>query len=292
MVLSGRQPLVVASRPPLVTHLDARRRAVPLFPDRQEEAYRRDLFRRVNAAQALLMTRIGRALRKVGEDIDARAAERRRDSEAEDLSTLIRVIDEAERDFAKANEPDAKILASTGAKVDTFTAAQVARTVKAVAGIDVVSGGITMPVIEAWADANVSLIKTIDARFFADIREVTVEAVRSGRSTRDLIADIQERYSVSKSRAEVIARDQVGTLNAQITQAKQTGLGITKYIWRTLRDERVRGRPGGKYPNARPSHWSREGQTFEWAKPPSESSDDGHPGEPIMCRCTAEPVLE
>lgn len=291
MVLPGRQPLVVASRPPLIRRVDARR-AVPLFPDRQEEAYRRELFRRVNAAQAILMERVGRALRKVGEDIDARAAERRRDSESEDLSTLIQVIDEAERDFAKANAPDPESLAATGAKVDTFAAAQVARTVRTVAGLDIVGGGVTMPLIEAWADANVSLIKTIDSRFFADIREVTVEAVRSGRSTRDLIADIQERYSVSKSRAEVIARDQVGTLNAQVTQAKQTSLGITKYIWRTLRDERVRGRPGGKYPNARPSHWSREGRTFEWAKPPSESSDDGHPGEPIMCRCTAEPVLE
>ena len=53
-------------------------------------------------------------------------------------------------------------------------------------------------------------------------------------------------------------------------------LGITQYIWRTSRDERVRE-----------SHLVLEGKTFSWDSPP----DVGHPGQDINCRCTAEPVI-
>ena len=35
-------------------------------------------------------------------------------------------------------------------------------------------------------------------------------------------------------------------------------------------------------------HWQREGQAFRWDQPP----DDGHPGQPIHCRCTAEPIID
>jgi len=47
-------------------------------------------------------------------------------------------------------------------------------------------------------------------------------------------------------------------------------------VWRGILDARER-----------PEHVAREGKEFSWKNPP----DDGHPGEPINCRCTAEPVL-
>ena len=37
----------------------------------------------------------------------------------------------------------------------------------------------------------------------------------------------------------------------------------------------------------RAHHVDREGKEFNWDKPP----DDGHPGQPILCRCYAEAVL-
>ena len=46
--------------------------------------------------------------------------------------------------------------------------------------------------------------------------------------------------------------------------------------WRTVGDSRVRT-----------AHRAREGQIFAWDKPPS----DGHPGQPINCRCYAEPII-
>ncbi|QJE73761.1 minor capsid protein [Aerophototrophica crusticola] len=47
------------------------------------------------------------------------------------------------------------------------------------------------------------------------------------------------------------------------------------YVWRTMRDERVR-----------PSHAERDGKVFRWSDPPQ----GGHPGEASNCRCWAEPV--
>jgi uncharacterized protein with gpF-like domain len=50
----------------------------------------------------------------------------------------------------------------------------------------------------------------------------------------------------------------------------------------------VRGNPAGLYPHAKYSHHHREGKTYRDSKPPP----DGHPGEPIRCRCWREPVFE
>ena len=46
------------------------------------------------------------------------------------------------------------------------------------------------------------------------------------------------------------------------------------YIWRTKKDDRVRGK-----------HAEREGEIFNWHVPP----EGGHPGEDYNCRCRAEP---
>ena len=49
------------------------------------------------------------------------------------------------------------------------------------------------------------------------------------------------------------------------------------YIWRTRKDEKVRGK-----------HAEREGKIFNWHIPPT----GGHPGEDYNCRCWAEPYRE
>jgi uncharacterized protein with gpF-like domain len=34
-----------------------------------------------------------------------------------------------------------------------------------------------------------------------------------------------------------------------------------------------------------------KGEEFQWDDPPAEDDTDGHPGDPINCRCWAEPNL-
>lgn len=143
------------------------------------------------------------------------------------------------------------------------------------------------PELDAFAVQNVALIKSVPDRFFDQVQHIVLNGFRQGSLAEDISKDIQGRLGVARANADRIARDQVGKLSGQLNGLRQQNLGIEQYTWRTSLDERVRGNPGGKYPDAYPSHWAREGKVFSWDNPPS----DGHPGEPINCRCTAEPVI-
>ena len=151
--------------------------------------------------------------------------------------------------------------------------------------------------LAAAASENVSLIKSIPDRYYGALEDKLADAYRRGLRWEEVQADLttsfledgtESELGIARRRAGLIARDQVGKLGAAITKRRFADAGVTKYIWRTALDERVRGNPGGKYPKARPSHWDREGKTYSFDDPPA----GGHPGEPILCRCVAEPILE
>lgn len=108
---------------------------------------------------------------------------------------------------------------------------------------------------------------------------------------RSLTEQIRHLGGVSERQANLIARDQTSKINMAINQARQQEVGIEEYIWRTARDRRVVGTPGGAYPEGNSvhgNHYKREGQVYRWDKPPS----DGHPGYAINCRCIAEPIID
>lgn len=134
---------------------------------------------------------------------------------------------------------------------------------------------------------NVDLIRSIPDRLFPEVRRVVEEGWSKGRTVDDLADDVEKRFGVSESRARLIARDQIGKINAKVTEARHKEIGIEKFTWGTAGDERVRGNPAGLYPKARPSHWEREGKVFRYDDPP----EGGNPGEDFQCRCVALPVI-
>lgn len=158
-----------------------------------------------------------------------------------------------------------------------FSRAQLQGVLKSQLGVDVVA---SEPWLEAelarWTSQNVALIKTIPRQFFADIEKRLVDGVHAGERWEDLAKMLEERAGVSESRANLIARDQTGKLFGQLNEKRQTALGVTGYLWRTMQDNRVRD-----------EHEDRAGEHFEWDDPP----EDGHPGDPVQCRCYAEPDL-
>lgn len=131
--------------------------------------------------------------------------------------------------------------------------------------------------IDMFRDTNVALIKSLVGSQIDDIQTLLESAEATGLQVGELRDQIQERFGVSESRADLIARDQTLKLNSAITQARQRNAGVEKYIWTTSGDERVRE-----------EHAALEGQTFSWDNPP----EPGHPGEDIQCRCTAFPIIE
>lgn len=156
---------------------------------------------------------------------------------------------------------------------------------------------------ERWAQTNYKLIKSLTDNYIANVNDLTEKAVTQGWSWTDLYTRIKNTgANITGARARLIARDQVGKLNGQITQAEMEDIGLDTYIWRTANDERVRGRPGGLWSTARPSHWVMEGKLCKWSDASVWSEDDGKtwvprsgsapmaaPGSEIQCRCTAVP---
>ncbi|WP_080737874.1 phage minor head protein [Gallibacterium anatis] len=139
-------------------------------------------------------------------------------------------------------------------------------------------------VSEPWLDEpllqaewqNINLIKSLPMQLQEKLRYRMAEAVLGGESYKSLAADLEKLLDIPKRRATIIARDQIGKLNGRLTQLRQENIGVKSYIWRGSLDERERL-----------LHVEREGKEFRWDNPP----EDGHPGQPILCRCSAEAVL-
>lgn len=142
--------------------------------------------------------------------------------------------------------------------------------------------------LQAALQRNVSAVRGLTGDVARRLEANLLDALTKGLANREIEKIISAEFGIARRRVKLIARDQAASFNGDLNRIRQQAMGVTEYVWSTSLDERVRGNPEGRYPNARPSHWAREGKTFKWSDPPS----DGHPGQPINCRCTARAVIE
>lgn len=179
--------------------------------------------------------------------------------------------------------------------------------VDGVLGIDVAPTARDQALVEEWARENVDLITTqpeewLRGRIAPDgtvtrlgVEQIVARRIRRGVRFSTLAKELRERLEINQGHAELIARDQIGKLNARITEDTQRQAGVDAYRWRTADDERVRGRPGGLYPDSTQRHWQMEGRVVRWDDPPRGTGPYGeaaHAGMSIQCRCYAEPILD
>lgn len=129
-----------------------------------------------------------------------------------------------------------------------------------------------------WTSQNVALIKSIDDQIMDKVRFSMSQRIKE-QTIAGLAKDIKDIAKVSENRAVLIATDQVGKLNSQLTQYRQMNAGIEQYMWLSQHDNRVRPKHRAPY---------RDGNIYRWDDPPP----DGHPGWPIRCRCVAAPVFD
>ena len=215
----------------------------------------------------------------------AAAARVRGDAMDDDLDRIFQEIRLQIDDSA----PDGNDLASAAAHdVSDFNLSQWRAIVKQSLGIDLYTAEPWLRgELRNWASEAASRITSLEDDAIEQVAIWTNRGIREGWRWEDIAKNIEDRFDVSRSRARFIARDQIGTLNGHLTQRRQQAAGVKKFYWRDSRDERVRGNPNGLYPKAIPSHWARNGQLFSWDHPP----EDGIPGQPPQCRCTAEPDM-
>jgi SPP1 gp7 family putative phage head morphogenesis protein len=158
--------------------------------------------------------------------------------------------------------------------------------------------GVEFPVYEewwpntkqAWQEENYKLIQNMGSDYIDKINRATERAITGGMSPGELTRLIRKiDKNIESARANLIARDQIGKLNGQVTQARMESVGLEMYEWSTSSDERVRE-----------SHQALEGMICRWDDFSLYSDDGGktwkdrpsdwcqlHPGQDIQCRCTA-----
>lgn len=243
------------------------------FPVAAWKGYRAFLLRRAKAARDLVRATIA----QVNGFDRADAAVVRRDV---DPLFWVRAIAIAESAFTSNNPPNVATLTGFADGVDTHSAKKTENMIEraGVAALPTFERPIDRALFSVFVGEQVKLIASLDSRYFDDVRKEIVKTFETGGSLRDLSAALEERYSVSRERAKLIAENEIGTLNAKLNAIRQGRAGVKRFKWSTSDDERVR-----------PEHAEIDGQVFEWA---TGHPTEGRPGEPIRCRCVAIPVFD
>ncbi len=257
----------------------------PAFPSSIEREYAR-ISRQY---MRLLKEAIEEEMPALKEQIMRERGTYRRDSVNDVMSLLAKVIDRIQKRFTEKEEGYGlrRKLEALANMTRKLTIREWKNAVDKTLGINILEdyymGEFYRSAIDKWVNENVSLIRTIPVDTLGDMRQIVKDGFVSGKSTTKIMREIQDKYNVEKSHARLLARDQIGKLNANITQAQQRDAGIEEYIWCDCGDSRVRD-----------SHKALTGKRFRWDEPPVVDVKTGrrcHPGEDYQCRCRAKPVF-
>lgn len=277
MAQTGFQKQLEALKP------DKRKRKVLLparHPVRIEQQYAKILRGIVDGINAELKGRIA-------DELKAEVAAREDGYRADDLSAVLRAI----RSLATGNLPGLSFVRSIGDSVRSAIDGNWQKAINQAIGVNVALPGTDMSSnVDAWAEENTALITNLTQSYLSKVTTAVNSGFRDGLSWRDISKNIQAETGVAKRRADLIARDQVATMNMQVTKQRAADLEIKQFVWRTMEDQRVRGNPSGRYPKANPSHYARNGKTYNWSD--GAGARDTFPGSAINCRCYAANVIE
>lgn len=139
--------------------------------------------------------------------------------------------------------------------------------------------------IEVSVNKNVSLIKSLPEEYFKQIETIVTNGIVNGERYNTIAKKIAETTkSKVTGRIKTIARNEVSTLNSQLTLRRSEALGITRGIFQTSDDERVR-----------PCHAELDGVEFRlsrgaWSKKCQKWIIPGVTD--INCRCSYSPIIE
>ena len=137
--------------------------------------------------------------------------------------------------------------------------------------------------LKALLAEQVKLIKSIPLEAAQRVHDMTQEALVSGARYPEIAAKILETSSISKNRANLIARTEVARTASGLTQARALHIGAETYIWRTSSDEDVRL-----------THRAMANKTIRWDTPPLVEPKRGlryHAGCFCNCRCWPCPII-
>jgi len=139
-------------------------------------------------------------------------------------------------------------------------------------------------VLNATIAENVSLIKSIQEEYHTQVEGMVMRSVTAGRDLSTLSTDLQERFRITKRRAEFIALDQNNKATTNLRRVRELDLGLDDGIWLHS--------GAGKEP--RPTHVRQHGKRFSiregWYDPAVKRKI--WPGTEPRCRCTYRVVVK
>lgn len=247
-----------------------------LFPWAVEREYNRYLLDIVNF--------IGSEIRRTFNDdrlsrLKNDAGSLRVDDYVEDIEGFFRAIKVSIPAAGFGDDAIRNRLREFAIKTEGFNRRQWSKILRSALGVDLI---LHEPWLQAelnrFVNDNIELIQSMRDDQLRNTQRVILNSVRDGTSNREVASMIRERTSVTRSRANLIARDQISKFNGRVTELRQRQVGVERYVWQSSDDERVR-----------PTHEENDGKIFSWKNPPAQT---GHPSEDIQCRCWADPIFD
>ena len=125
-------------------------------------------------------------------------------------------------------------------------------------------------------------VKTLRDESLEKFTNNTLFGMSQGDSIDTIVGQFDGIVSERKNHARFLARNQVQNYNSISTKIRAQNLGVTRAVWRTAGEERVR-----------PSHEARDGKEFDLAEGLYSSTDGQNllPGVDYNCRCIYEMVI-
>ena len=254
------------------------------FPSTAEKDYA-DLLR------AIISEAVAAPVSKL--EASAQSTSRFADSVGDDIETADALVDKTIEEVIKKHYEQIQTAAKL---IDYSSQRYFSRTAESVIGSAFNSSAPNADkIIDSWKKENLSLIKSASREQVKNIGRIVSDGVRDGKTLGEMKKSIREASEgMTRNKAELIARDQVGDLNAALNKDRQTSAGISLYWWRGTDDGRERA-----------SHEEMNGKLCRWDDADVYSEDGGksweqrnasmphaHPGEEINCRCYAEAAIE
>jgi len=141
--------------------------------------------------------------------------------------------------------------------------------------------------IASSINTNVKLISTLPEQYLSQVEVIVNKGVASGARYDTIAREIMGKTGASSKLAKrigVIARNEVQTINSQLTLRRSSALGIKRGIYRTSEDEKVRT-----------CHRELNGVEYDlvkgaWSKSCKKFIQPGITD--INCRCSYSPVIK
>ena len=270
-------------------------RYIPLYPKNSE----RELKSITNAYLKILKKEINDHLPEI---MAAYKKSRRTDSREDGFFNLTEELGRIFRDIGASIEKKLERFGLNGRiekvakRTQTTSYEEWKKCVKKTVGLDLIDGYYSKDfyssIMHPWIDSSVSMIQSIPQQELGAMRDIIAQGFQDDIPIEDIAKKIQGEYNTTKSKAMFLARDQIGTLNSELTRRQHEDAGVSRYRWVDSGDNRVRD-----------CHHLLNGHVFSWNDPPAmwTRRSNGavvltgrrcHPGQDYGCRCHAVPVFD